>query len=269
MGGIDGDGGQQRIDFALKVALGKDAGFLAELVPLEQADALLAQLGEQLLVPAAVLGGDKGVNVGGEDGEGLVGAEAVETGLAVAVLNALHEPGLAHLDVFVEVVAGDGEELYALEQGVGGVFGFLKHTPVELHPGVVASVKKLLFVCSSGHSCVQCADKAVYSFLAGDCIPGRNNRRKIFCQAMHIVLMWESVLTGGKKRGSGAGQVRHGNDQISINSGFSNCGGRKSVSGPANARAAQSFSIELTMMDARRAFTWDARSFLRSLEFRS
>jgi hypothetical protein len=57
MGGIDGDGGEQRIDFALKVALGKGAGFFVELLPLQQADALLAQLGQQLLVPAAVLGG--------------------------------------------------------------------------------------------------------------------------------------------------------------------------------------------------------------------
>ncbi len=92
------------------------------------------------------------MNVGGELGEGFVGAQAVEAGFAVAVLNALHKAGLAHLNVFVEVVAGDGEELYPLEQGVGHVFGFLKDTPIELHPGVVAAVEKLLFVCSSGHS---------------------------------------------------------------------------------------------------------------------
>ena len=116
MGGVDGDGGEQRIDLALKVALGKGAGFLAQLLPLQQADALLAQLGEQVLVPAAVLGGDKAVNFGGEHGQGLVGAQAVVARLAVAVFNALHEAGLADLDVFVEVVAGDGEEFDPLQQ---------------------------------------------------------------------------------------------------------------------------------------------------------
>ena len=45
---VNGDGGQQRIDLALKVALGKGAGFLVQLAPLQQADALLAQLGKQL-----------------------------------------------------------------------------------------------------------------------------------------------------------------------------------------------------------------------------
>ncbi len=116
MRGIDGDGRQQRIDFALKVALGKGAGFFAQLVPLQQPDALLAQLGQQLLVPAAVLGGDKAVNFGGQRGQRLVGAQAVVARLAVAVFNALHEAGLADLNVFVEVGAGDGEKLDPLEQ---------------------------------------------------------------------------------------------------------------------------------------------------------
>ena len=151
MGGVDGDGGEERIDFALEVVFGEGAGFVAEFFPVEQADALLAQLGKQVLVPALVLGGDEGVDFGGEGGEGLVGAEAVVAGLAVAVFDALHEAGLADFDVFVEVGAGDGEELDALEQGVGGVFGFFKDAAIELHPGVVAAVKELLFLRSSGH----------------------------------------------------------------------------------------------------------------------
>ncbi len=44
MRGIDGDGRQQRIDLALEVAVGKVAGILAQLVPLKQPNALLAQL---------------------------------------------------------------------------------------------------------------------------------------------------------------------------------------------------------------------------------
>ena len=66
MRGIDGDGREQRIDLALKVAVGKVAGVLAELFPLKQANALLAQLREELLVPAVILRGHKGVNLGSE-----------------------------------------------------------------------------------------------------------------------------------------------------------------------------------------------------------
>ena len=165
---IDGDGGQQRIDFALEVVLGKGAGFVVELVPLQQADALLAQFGEQVLVPAVVLGVDKGVDFGGEDGQRLVGAQAVVARLAVAVFNALHEAGLADFDVFVEVGAGDGEELDPLEQRIGGVFGLFEDTAIELHPGVVASVKELLFLRRSWPSSVRAPCWQVYSVLRGN-----------------------------------------------------------------------------------------------------
>ena len=91
------------------------------------------------------------MNVGGEHGEGLVGAQAVEARLAVAVFNALHQAGLADFDVLVEVGAGDGQELDPLQQRVGGVLGFFEHTPVELHPGVVPAVEELLFLSGSSH----------------------------------------------------------------------------------------------------------------------
>jgi hypothetical protein len=58
---------------------------------------------------------------------------------------------LADFNVFVEVGAGDGEELDAFEQGVGGVFCFFEDTAIELHPGGVASVEELLFLCGSSH----------------------------------------------------------------------------------------------------------------------
>jgi hypothetical protein len=146
VGGVNGDRREQRIDFTLEIALGKSAGFGAELLPNEETNALLAQLGEELGVPATILGGEEVVDVLGEDGKRLIGAIAVVAGLAVAVFNALHEAGLADLNVLVEVVAGNGEELDAFEKRIGGVFGFLKDAAVELHPGVVATVKELLFV---------------------------------------------------------------------------------------------------------------------------
>jgi hypothetical protein len=91
------------------------------------------------------------VNLGGQHGEGFVGAQAVEARLAVAVLDALQEAGLADFDVLIEVGGGDGEELDPLQQRVDGVFSLFKHTPVELHPGVVPAIEELLFLRSSCH----------------------------------------------------------------------------------------------------------------------
>jgi hypothetical protein len=149
--GVDGDGGQQRVNLALEVTLGKGLSLFVQFTPLQQPDALLAQLGQQLAVPAAVLRFHKAVNIRGQRGEGFVGAQAVVAGLAVAVLDALHEAGLADFNVLVEVGAGNGQELDPLQQRVGGVLGLLEHTPVELHPGVVPAVEELLFVSRSGH----------------------------------------------------------------------------------------------------------------------
>ena len=68
VGRVDADGRQQRVNFALKITLGKGAGFFAQFLPLQQPDALFAQLREELLVPATVLGGYKTVNLGGQHG---------------------------------------------------------------------------------------------------------------------------------------------------------------------------------------------------------
>ena len=94
---------------------------------------------------------DKGVDFCGERGEGFVGAKAVVALLAISVLDALHEAGLADFDIFVEIGAGDGEKLDPFEEGIGGVFGFFKDAAIELHPRVVASGKKLLFLLRSSH----------------------------------------------------------------------------------------------------------------------
>ena len=91
------------------------------------------------------------MNLGSQHGQRFVGAQAVVTRLAIAVFNALHEAGLADFDVLVEVGAGNRQELDPLQQRVGGVFGLFEHTTVELHPGVVAAVEKLLFWGGSCH----------------------------------------------------------------------------------------------------------------------
>ena len=57
---------------------------------------------------------------------------------AEAFFEALQDAGDADLDELVEVAGGDGEELDALEQGIGGVVGFFEDAAVELQPALVA-----------------------------------------------------------------------------------------------------------------------------------
>ena len=65
MGRVDTDGRQEWVNLALKVALREGAGLFVHLLPLQQADALLAQFGQKLLIPAAILGVHKAMNLGG------------------------------------------------------------------------------------------------------------------------------------------------------------------------------------------------------------
>ena len=143
---IDRDGGQQRIDLALKVALCVGAGLFVQFLPLQQPDTVFAQFRQQLLVPAAVLRFNEAVNIGRQHGQRLVGTKPVKARLAVAVLDPLHQSGLANFNVLVEVVGGDRQEFDPLQQRIAGVFGLFKHTPVKLHPGVVPAVEELLFL---------------------------------------------------------------------------------------------------------------------------
>ena len=151
MGRIDRDGRQQRVNLLLEVILGKVAGLWVQLPPFQQANALLAQFGQQVLVPALVLVVHKAVDLGVQHGERLFGAQAVVAGLAVAVFDALHQAGLADFNVLVEIRGGDGQKLDPFQQRIGQVLGLFEHTPVELHPGVVPSVEQLLLLRNFGH----------------------------------------------------------------------------------------------------------------------
>ena len=187
MRGIDGDGGEKRIDFALEIGLGVGAGFFVEFIPLHEANALFAEFGEQEVVPAAVLGFDEGVDFGGEGGERLIGTKAVVALLAVAVFNALHEAGLADFHIFVKVGTGNGEKLDPFEERIGGVFSFFEDAAIELHPGVVASGKELLFLFRSGHEREYKPCWQVYSVLQGNW-----NRPKLACPTAMVTEMGSS-----------------------------------------------------------------------------
>ena len=120
MGRVDRDRGQQRVDFALKVVLSEIGGLLIEFIPLEQSYSLLAKGGQQLAVPAFVLSVDKAVDFGGKNLQRFVGAKSIVARLTITILNALHQTGLADLDVFIQVGAGDSEKFDALQQGIVG-----------------------------------------------------------------------------------------------------------------------------------------------------
>ncbi len=110
MGWVDGDGGEQRVDFAVEIGLGLGALFFGQLFPLQKADTLLAQFGKELAVPAAVLRGYEVVNFCRQVFQRGLGREAVIARFGVSVFCALEQAGEADFDVLVQVAAGDGEE---------------------------------------------------------------------------------------------------------------------------------------------------------------
>ena len=63
MGGVEGDRGEQRIDFVLVEGDGVGAGELIQIFPLEHADSRGVELGQELVIPAAVLVANEGVDV--------------------------------------------------------------------------------------------------------------------------------------------------------------------------------------------------------------
>src|SRR5580698_8680535 len=71
-----------------------------------------------MIVPTAILRGHKLVNIGCEPFQRLVRPQPVVARLAIAVLNALHQSGLANFHILVQVRAGNGQELHPFEQGM-------------------------------------------------------------------------------------------------------------------------------------------------------
>ena len=93
------------------------------------------------VVPAGVLGLDEVRQKDGEAIETLLRREAAfvrRLRLADAVFDALQDAGDTNFDELVEIASGDGEELYALKQRVGGILRFFEDALVEVQPGFVA-----------------------------------------------------------------------------------------------------------------------------------
>lgn len=152
MSGVDSDWRQQRINFALEVSGGSLAGRVIRVVPAQDAHPGGAESGQELLVPALVLLGDKAVHHGVHDGQRLLEGGAVGVELGVAVLNPLEHSSQADFDEFVQIAGGNGQELGSFEKGIGFVLGFFEHPTVEVQPGFVSGEKEaLLRALRSGH----------------------------------------------------------------------------------------------------------------------
>ena len=94
--------------------------------------------GRSLLVPAVVLRVHEGMKFGGQALQLFSGREPVGPGERISVLHLLQQPGDSHLNEFIEIAGGDGEELDSFQQRIAFVQSFFEHTPVESQPGLVA-----------------------------------------------------------------------------------------------------------------------------------
>ncbi len=139
---VDRDRGEQRVDLGLVEVQGMRTRCLIEFVPLENVDLLFGQRGDQKIVPAGVLRGDEGLQVGAEPLEAHIRRQTLvllmRRRLPLAVFNALQQAGEADLDELIQVAGGDGEELHTLQQGIRRVLRLLQHALVEGEPGVIA-----------------------------------------------------------------------------------------------------------------------------------
>jgi hypothetical protein len=131
---IKGNRREHRGDAPLEKSFCGLAGFRIKLAHRHYADRLLGKRREQLFVPAFVLVLHKQMHRRSNFFKLLLRGESVRPRVAGTVLDALKKTGNAHLDEFVQIVRGDGEKFYALQQRISGVARLFEHPPVELQP---------------------------------------------------------------------------------------------------------------------------------------
>ena len=144
MGGVDGDGRQQRIDFTLIVVKGMCSGGCIDIAPLQHADAILEKRRTQVFCPAAVLIADESVHIAYHVIQGLPGGQAIEARFGVPVFNALHDAGHANFDKLIQITGGNGQEFNPFQQGIAWILGFFEDTAIKAQPRLVAADKETL-----------------------------------------------------------------------------------------------------------------------------
>ena len=141
MRGVERDGRQERIDLLLEKLDGELAFRFAKLLPANDRDACALEFGDQAAIPADGLIECELMQTLAEAVHTLLLTEAAgveRMGQAMAFFQALEDAGDANLYELVKVAGGNGEELDALDEWVGGVVGFCEDALVELEPGFVA-----------------------------------------------------------------------------------------------------------------------------------
>ena len=150
MRGIDRDRREERRDSLHEKFLDVLACLGPKLVEIADADRFVGERGDEFLAPAGVLFRHERVNSLHQLGEDFFLRAAVWTGVAVSLLDLLQEAGEAHLDEFVEIARGDGQEFHALEERVRRIARLFEHALVELQPREVAIQKQLAVGDTSG-----------------------------------------------------------------------------------------------------------------------
>ena len=138
---VDRDRREQRIDLLLKEPGCEVTLARVEVLPAKNAYAGCFERGDQALAPGSVLLQGEAVEHIADPEETLIGGQTAFIGLlsrSHVLFHLLQRAGNADLYELVEVAGGDGEELYALEQGIACVVGFFQHTLIEEHPAFVA-----------------------------------------------------------------------------------------------------------------------------------
>jgi hypothetical protein len=139
--GVERYGGEERVDLLLEELDGELAIGFAELLPFQHGDAGALEFGYKTVVPAGALIVGEVMEAVAEAVHALILREASGVdvlGKAEAFFELLEDTGDTDLDELVEVAGGDGEELYSLEERVGGVVSFLEDAAIELEPALVA-----------------------------------------------------------------------------------------------------------------------------------
>ncbi len=134
VGRVDRERRQDRVDLLGEPGLDPLQLGWRQLADLAERHAVRRQLRHQQLAPGAVHQRVERVRLAADAAEFVLRLDAVGVVAGQPGVDQLHDPGDADLEELVEVAAGDGQELDALEQRVGLVLGLFEHAPVEPQP---------------------------------------------------------------------------------------------------------------------------------------
>jgi len=140
MRGVECDRCQEWVYLLVEELYGELAIRFAEVFPAHDADANRLKFRDEAIIPAGVLVVGELMEALAEAIYALIRGESGFIGLleqAHALFKLLQDSCDTDLDEFIEVAGGDGEELYSLEDWVGGIVGFFEDAVIELKPAFI------------------------------------------------------------------------------------------------------------------------------------